>query len=315
MTEANPTFIAISETKLKSNNILNVDIPGFGFIHNPSQTNSGGVGLYVNSSLTYQPRNDLNLNNVGCESLFIEIATSSGKPFIIGVIYRHPTHAFQPFQDEFVKLATHLQNNCYDYLIGGDYNINLIKYRENSNLSKYVDCLANCGCISLINKPTRFSKNSKPSLLDNICRNICDEKRIINTGITMLDISDRLPNFANFNLHQQTDQNSKPIFRCIKHFDPTIFVSDLSLKINNLDPEADDVNKLSDEFVKIFNDTLDTHAPHRYASRKEQRSFNKPWLTKGISTSIAKKNALNRKQVSYYFICWWYWSSNAKLLF
>ena len=45
MTRGNSTFIAISETKLKSNYILNVDIPGFNFIHNPSQTNSGGAGL------------------------------------------------------------------------------------------------------------------------------------------------------------------------------------------------------------------------------------------------------------------------------
>jgi len=93
---------------------------------------------------------------------FIEIPTSSGKPFITGVIYRHPTYAFQPFQHELVKLVTHLQNNNYDYLIGEDYNINLIKYQENSNVSNYVDCLASCGYISLINKPTRFSKNSKP---------------------------------------------------------------------------------------------------------------------------------------------------------
>ena len=54
----------------------------------------------------------------------------------------------------------------------------------------------------------------------------------------------------------------------MKHFDPTIFASDLSPKLNNLNPEADDVNTLSDEFVKIFNDTLHTHAPYRYASRK-----------------------------------------------
>jgi len=128
MTEVNPTFITISETKLKTNFISNVDIPGFNFIHNPSQTNSGGVGLYINSKLTYQPRNDQNLNNVGCEIPFIEIPTSSGKPFIIGVIYCHETHAFKPFQDEFVKLVTHLHNNNSDYLIGGDYNISLIKY-------------------------------------------------------------------------------------------------------------------------------------------------------------------------------------------
>ena len=129
--------------------------------------------------------------------------------------------------------------------------------------SHYVDCLASCGCISHINKPTRFSKNSKPSLLDHIYTNICDEKRIINSGITIFYISDHLPIFVNFNLHHPTHQNSKPKFRCMKHFDPTIFVFDLSLKLINLNPEADDVNTLSDEFVKIFNDTLDTHAQYR----------------------------------------------------
>ena len=66
----------------------------------------------------------------------------------------------------------------------------------------------------------------------------------------------------------------------------------------NGDPEADDINTLSNKFVEIFNDTLDTHAPYRYATRKEQRSFNKPWLTKGILTSIAIKNTLYRKQLT-----------------
>ena len=39
MPEVNPIFIAISETKLKPNFIVNINIPGFNFVHNPSQTN------------------------------------------------------------------------------------------------------------------------------------------------------------------------------------------------------------------------------------------------------------------------------------
>ena len=42
----------------------------------------------------------------------------------------------------------------------------------------------------------------------------------------------------------------------------------------------------------------DQHAPLRFASRKETRSFNKPWLTKGLLTSISKKNALYKKMLS-----------------
>jgi len=53
-------------------------------------------------------------------------------------------------------------------LIGGDFNCNLLKYHEQSYVTNFVDSLASCGCISLINKPTIFSKNSTPSLLDHI---------------------------------------------------------------------------------------------------------------------------------------------------
>ena len=84
----------------------------------------------------------------------------------------------------------------------------------------------------------------------------------------------------------------------MNYFDPTIFVSDLSLKLNKLNREAHDVDTLNDEFAKNFNGTVDTHAPYRYASGKEQRSVNKPQLTKGILTSTAKKNALYRKQLA-----------------
>ena len=95
------------------------------------------------------------------------------------LFYRHPAHAFPPFQDEFIKLVTHLQNKNCEYLIGGDFNCNLLKYHEQSNVTNFVDSLASCGCISLINKPTRFSNNCTPSLLDHVYTNICDEKKIM----------------------------------------------------------------------------------------------------------------------------------------
>jgi len=56
----------------------------------------------------------------------------------------------------------------------------------------------------------------------------------------------------------------------MKHFDPNTFSTDLSHNLNNVNPEAGDVNTLSDKFVKVFNDTLDKHAPYHYTFRKEQ---------------------------------------------
>ena len=106
------------------------------------------------------------------------------------------------------------------------------------------------------------------------------------------------PVFVNLKLHHPTQQKTKRKFRCMKHFDPNTSLTDLSHNLNNINPEAGEVNTLSHKFVKVLNDTLDKHAPYRYASSKEQRSFNEPWLTKGILTSIAKKNTLYRKQLT-----------------
>ena len=107
-------------------------------------------------------------------------------------------------------------------------------------------------------------------------------KKNNNAGITIYDISDHLPVFVNLKPHHPTQQKIKPKFRCMKHFDPNTFLTDLSHNLNNVNPETGEVNTVSDKFVKVFNDTLDKNAPYRYTSRKEQRSFNKPWLTKGI---------------------------------
>ena len=72
-------------------------------------------------------------------------------------------------------------------------------------------------------------------------------------------------------------------------FWPKYFFTDLIHNLNNVILEAGEVNTLNVKFVKVFNDTLYKHAPYRYASKKEQRSFNKAWLTKGILTSIPKR--------------------------
>ena len=113
----------------------------------------------------------------------------------------------------------------------------------------------------------KIQQNCTPSLLDHIYTNICDEKK--NAGIIIYDISDHLPVFVNLKLHHPTQQKIKPKFRCMKHFDPNTFITDLSHNLNKINPETDEVNTLSDKFVKVFNDTLDKHAPYRYAFRKE----------------------------------------------
>jgi len=54
-------------------------------------------------------------------------------------------------------------------------------------------------------------------------------------------IFDHLPVLVNLKLHHPTQQKFEPKFRCMKHFDPNTFLTDLSHNLNNLNPEAGEV--------------------------------------------------------------------------
>jgi len=105
--------------------------------------------------------------------------------------------------------------------------LDLIEYNSSNAITDYINCLLSCGCVSLINKPTRFSTNCAPSLLDHIYTNIIDEQQINDVGIALFDISDHLPVFINLSFSFTACENNKPKIRCVKNFNPEQFLLDL----------------------------------------------------------------------------------------
>ena len=59
--------------------------------------------------------------------------------------------------------------------------------------------------------------------------------------------------------------------------------------------ELNDTNKSFDNFFTVMNDLLDTYVPYKKLSLREVKLKKRPWLTKGILTSIKGKNRLYRK--------------------
>ena len=55
-----------------------------------------------------------------------------------------------------------------------------------------------------------------------------------------------------------------------------------------------------EEFLKLFTDIVNFHAPRRRATRKEKKSKSKPWLTQGLLKPIKLKNKMY-KQFEYTF--------------
>ena len=48
-----PSIIAISETKLKEDNIYNISVPVYNFVGTHSQTNAGGAGIYISDKINF----------------------------------------------------------------------------------------------------------------------------------------------------------------------------------------------------------------------------------------------------------------------
>jgi len=85
-------IIAFTETWLNSS-ILSADLLFDGF-HQPIRKDRafdshGGVAIYVNESIAFKRRQDLELNNVEC--IWIEVFPSKNKSILFGVFYRPPS--------------------------------------------------------------------------------------------------------------------------------------------------------------------------------------------------------------------------------
>ena len=62
-----PDSIAICETKLSSR--LNYNLNGYSFVQNNSNTNAGGVGLFIKDTFNYMTFDDYDLKIRNCEEI------------------------------------------------------------------------------------------------------------------------------------------------------------------------------------------------------------------------------------------------------
>jgi len=60
----------------------------------------------------------------------------------------------------------------------------------------------------------------------------------------------------------------------------------------NLPPLDENFNYSYNEFVRTIKLAIDKHAPLKEFTRRQRSLTRKPWLNKGIMTSIRKKNSL-----------------------
>ena len=140
-----------------------------------------------------------------------------------------------------------------------------------------------------INTTTRLTPRFK-TLIDNIFST--DTANAVIAGNISATLSDHLAQFLLFPI-KRTKPESKVNNYCrnFKRFDPKVFLQDLQ-NINwhtALKLDEENVDNSFDRFFQIIETLLDTYAPIEKLSRKKQKLMLKPWLTKGIMTSVKKR--------------------------
>ena len=151
--------------------------------------------------------------------------------------------------------------------------------------------------VPYISTPSRVTPLSK-TLIDNIFSYDIEDGIILGNGNIVTTISDH---YARFLLLQKLN-NKNPTKSEIYHHDfKKLNKNNLERDLVNTNWDAilgvnnGDVDKYFESFITIVNSIIAEHAPLKKISVKERKLRAKPWITKGILTSINNKNKTYRK--------------------
>lgn len=288
----NFSLIGISETKINSSsqNFSNINIPDYKFISQPSLSNAGGVGFYVNDSLNFILRNDLSTISPDFQSLWIEIPTHLHNNIICGVVYRHPHSDTQSFLSYLDNILDKINNENKYCMLMGDFNLNLLNYETHLDTNAFLDILASYFFTPHIIQPTRITDHSA-TLIDNIFFNSVSHHTI--SGNILDDLSDHLPNFIIVNKFSNLPKHFKLLKRDYSRLDNDKLIGDLqNINWDNELTNCSDASTMFDTFYSKISSIIDHHIPFKQLSNRRIKQLAKPWITRGIRKSINEKNKL-----------------------
>jgi len=306
ITELNHNFsiIGLTETKINSSNQNTRihSIPGYNFFSQPSESNAGGVGFYISNKIPCFIRNDISGSQIEFECLWIEIQCDLNHNIVCGVVYRHPHSNIDQFIEYLNNTIEKLNNENKYCVIMGDFNIDLLNTSHPAT-DEFLNTLETRFFNPHILQPTRITDHSS-TLIDNIFFNSITHHTI--SGNIVYDLTDHLPNFLIINKFTQLPKQFKITKRDYSGFNKEEFLNeiqsmDLTSELNNYSDPSDMFNIF---YSKISN-IVDKHAPVKQLSRKEIKQLSKPWITKGIKTSIDIKNKIYKQYIKnkslYYY--------------
>ena len=100
------------------------------------------------------------------------------------------------------------------------------------------------------------------------------------------------------NLKQSSLKQNPPIsFRVYKNFNEETFKTELHELYWSFVTGNNDINLGFETFLRFIKKTLDKHAPIKRVKKIESKIIPKPWITRGIKTSIKKRDKLYKQMI------------------
>ena len=275
----------------------------------------GGVVIYIKSNFEVTEVPICSQSNDNSDSLFLKInktgnSTGNGKPLVLAGIYRHckkKSLDTMIFINHFDELLSKIRTDKNKIIVGGDFNIDLIKATSNNDCLCFLNTILMNELENHIFKPTRiqYYKNSlqvrSATLIDIIASNLHENE--CQSGNLEYPDSDH---FATFTVFKKLFISSNELpekvdvyKRKIDTVDSNSLIQDFNnYDWNNLVYDVLDVDTAVDNLVNSLEELLDIHAPlTKIPTRKVKYCF-KPWIDKELQDLIHTKNRLFNEKKS-----------------
>merc|ERR1712208_180064 len=291
----------LSDRDCESSNMNIFEIPNYTLISQGRKCGrKGGLIIYLHDDYKSCLRN-LYTPSDHWEALFIDVISPKfSEKIILGNIYRPPRDNYSNasidrFLGPFSEIIKSLQKDNSTLIIGGDFNINLLRLNEREKFQQYYDLLVSQSIYPQITLPTRFSKKNATLIDQLFCRFSTNVSHNL-SGILLKKISDHLPCFSTINIRTKNIQNPKFIkIRASGEHAMEAFRNEIKLSIDKCIFENDlftDPNINYDKLENIITAAKDKCFPEKEVKFNKYKHKIAPWMTHGILNSIQFRDKL-----------------------
>jgi len=303
--------LCLQETWLAADaDLSHLQIPGYTLISKGKSCSAhGGVAIYLDEKVSYR---DLNIygNPDTWDGLFLEITlgdeNTESKKIILGNIYRPPRQAvvgIDTFSNE-INSILHIFENTKNLVLTGDFNLDLLKCRENTHINDFLEMIMSCGYIPKITLPTRLSERHG-TLIDNFFVKIAENFSLTTAGIIISHISDHFPYFLCLDyLHISKPKSKKTTVKIVKSSEKAYREIKNELQSEQVKSSFRNILKenshLSYDYLNtILVKVLNKHFEVKYVNFNKYKHKKSKWITDGILKSISYRDTLYRKMKSF----------------